>query len=938
MTDRFINECIQHDRTLHKRVRFLGALLGQVLRAQEGEATFSIIEQLRRGYIKLRHADDPQLRQQLSGLIETLSPETLTSVIRAFSIYFSLVNIAEEGFQHRQRRQIAGWGGVLWEGSFDHTLRSLRKQGITPQQLQQILNQTRYIPVFTAHPTEAKRRAIMNQLRRIFVANDQLDAPQQRLGQRAEQVVEMRSLIQILWKTEEIRATRPSVRHEIRHGLHYFDESLFSAVPQLYRRFESAIERNYRDHPDYAGIQIPTLLKFGSWIGGDRDGNPFVTPDITRHAARVQHQTILRHYIERLNGLIPLLTHSRYFCTPTDAFNVSLEQNEAAFPDLDQSNNKRFQDEPYRRKLYIMRQRLKCNLKRVDALLADQATEGLQPGFHSEQEFLQDLELMRESLISHGDAHAANGALLDLCRLVRTFGFYLVSLDIRQESAVHTAAVADIISQLPKQPDYDHLDENGRLELLGRLAADEIKLDQVLLSQQTRDLLEVFSVIRQMRQEISPQVIGQYVISMAHAASHVMEVIFLASLAGLAGRRDEQWFCELEVSPLFETIEDLAHIEPVLSLLFDDPSYRKCLEVTGGCQEVMLGYSDSAKDGGIIASAWHLHEAQSRIIVLAQARGIRTRLFHGRGGTVGRGGGPTHHAILAQPAGTVQGQIKFTEQGEVLSNKYSNAETATYELGQGITGLLKANISLVQPVASQEHQFLATMDELASLGEHHYRSLTEQLPGFLDYFYESTPVNEIASLNIGSRPSHRALGDRSKGSVRAIAWVFGWAQSRHTLPGWYGIGYALEQWRKERQLGLPLLQRMYQEWPFFRTLLSDAQMALFKADMGIAAEYARLCHDPQTGKRIHAEIEAEYRRTCREILAVTGSHELLEQDLLLRFSLQRRDPYLDPLNHIQLALLRRYRDSSLNTEDREHWLTPLLRSINAVAAGLRNTG
>ena len=938
MTDRFVNECIQHDRTLHKRVRFLGALLGQVLRAQAGEETFRVVEQLRRGYIMLRHADDPQLRQQLSSLIETLSPDMLTAVIRAFSIYFSLVNIAEEGFQHRQRRQIAGWGGVLWEGSFDHTLRSLREQGITPRQLQQILDQTHYIPVFTAHPTEAKRRAIMNQLRRIFVANDQLDAPQQRLGQRAEQVAELRSLIQTLWKTEEIRANKPSVQHEIRHGLHYFDECLFSAVPQLYRRFENAVERSYRDHPEYTGIQLPALLKFGSWIGGDRDGNPYVTPEVTRHACRMQHQTILRHYIKRLNGLIPLLTQSRYFCTPNAAFEASLAQNEAAFPDLDQLHGKRFLDEPYRRKLYIMRQRLERNLKRLDALLTGQPAEEQQPGYHDEQEFLHDLQLMQESLISHDDAHAANGELLDLCRLARTFGFHLVSLDIRQESAVHTAAVADIIAHLPAQPDYEGLDENARLALLAQLIADAIEIDQSRLTEQTRSVLEVFRVIVQMRHEISPQAIGQYVISMAHTASHVMEVLFLASLVGLVGQRNKQWFCQLEVSPLFETIEDLSHIESVLSRLFDDPGYRECLKAAGGCQEVMLGYSDSAKDGGIIASVWHLHEAQSQVVALAQARGIHTRLFHGRGGTVGRGGGPTHHAILAQPAGTVQGQIKFTEQGEVLSNKYSNAETAIYELGQGITGLLKANISLVQPVVSQEHQFLATMDGLASLGEQYYRSLTEQSPGFLDYFYESTPVNEIASLNIGSRPSHRARGDRSKGSVRAIAWVFGWAQSRHTLPGWYGIGYALEHWRKERQLGLSLLQRMYQEWPFFRTLLSDAQMALFKADMGIAAEYARLCHDPQTGKRIHAVIEAEYRRTCREILAVTGSHELLEQDLLLRFSLHRRDPYLDPLNHIQLALLKRYRDSSLSTEEREHWLTPLLRSINAVAAGLRNTG
>ncbi len=940
MNDLFVQECLKHDKDLRRRVRLLGNLLGAVLLTQEGAQTFSTVERLRKGYINLRKRPDPQRRQRLQRLIERLSPQALTPVIRAFSVYFSLANIAEEGFQHRQRRRIAGRGGELWEGSFDHTLQRFREQGISPQELQQILHHTRYIPVFTAHPTEAKRRTIMHQLRRVFVANARMEDPRQILNQRETRMGELRTLIQTLWKTEEIRTVRPEVRHEIHLGLHYFHESLFDAIPQLFRNLDTAIERNYGDHPDYRATPLPTLLRFGSWIGGDRDGNPNVTPTTTRYALRRQHQTILQEYVERVDALIAVLTHSDRFCTPAAAFLQGLTQDEAAFPEVDGAGPTRFIDEPYRRKLYLMRERLRRNLAVVNARLANQEIAALAPGYPSEREFLHDLESIRDSLISHGDAEAADGALLDLCRLVQTFGFYLARLDIRQESAVHSAAVAEIIGSLPELPTYEALDESGRLALLGQLIQEKTftDLDPSRLSSQTRGVLEVFEVIAALREEISPQAVGQYVISMAHSASHVMEVLFLGRLAGLAGRHDGRWFCHLEVSPLFETIDDLAHIEPLLGRLFDDPCYRVLLAAAEDRQEVMLGYSDSAKDGGIMASGWNLYEAQKKIMAMADARAIRCRLFHGRGGTVGRGGGPTHQAILAQPAGTVRGEIKFTEQGEVLSNKYSNPETAIFELSMGITGLFKASIGLVRPVVEDRRDFLGTMDELATLGERHYRELTERTPGFLDYFYEATPVNEIGLLNIGSRPSHRNRGDRSKASVRAIAWVFGWAQARHTLPGWYGIGYALERWREDPSVGLVRLQKMYNEWPFFRALLSNAQMALFKADMDIAEEYAELCLDEAVRQRVFDAIREEFNRTRRQILDVAGIHGLLEETPLLHQSLLRRDPYLDPLNHIQLALLRRYRDPTLSDEEREAVLTPLLRSINAVAAGLRNTG
>jgi phosphoenolpyruvate carboxylase len=939
IADRFTEACVRHDKALRSRVRLFGVLLGEVLRTQVGEDTFKIVERLRKGYIRLRKHPDPQLRLRLKRLIAALQPETLSAVVRAFNTYFALVNIAEESFLHRQRRRIAGKGGELWEGSFDHTLRALRSSGVGPQALQDILDDSAYIPVFTAHPTESKRQVVLNLLRRIFVTAEQLDGPKRLLDQRESTIASLRSQIQTLWKTEEVRAVRPEVHNEIRNGLHFFRNSLFSAVPELFRRLENGINRVYGDHPDFHGMHIPPFLRFGSWIGGDRDGNAFVTAEITRLATRMQHRLILQEYVSRVNGLIPVLTHSSRFCTPNWAFNEGLKVDEDRFADLLSDNPRRFEDEPYRRKLLIMRNRLQLNLECVERRIAGDEVAPVAAGYHNDTEFLRDLELIRSSLISHGDPDAAGAGLLDLIRLAQTFGFHLSRLDIRQESAVHTAAVAEILRHAGQTEDYYSLSEQQRMSLLGRLVGAGLSapLAREDLSPETRDVLAVFEVVREARVEVGPKVVGQYVISMTHQASHVMEVMFLGSLADLVGRRQGALFCEIEVSPLFETIDDLMRVQGVLQALFEDPCYRQLIALSQHRQEVMLGYSDSAKDGGIMASAWNLYQAQERIIMLARAHGVYCRLFHGRGGTVGRGGGPTHRAILAQPPGTVQGEIKFTEQGEVLSNKYSNSETAIFELTLGATGLFKASRGMVSRVRPVRGRFLEAMQQLSELSEAHFRRLTEQTPGFLDYFYQATPVSEIALMNIGSRPSHRAKGDRSKSSVRAIAWVFGWAQSRQMLPGWYGIGTALEGWRRGKPARLNRLQEMYREWPFFSTLLNNAQMALYKSDMEIAGQYADLCGD-RSAKSVFGEIAAEYRRTCRQIIDVTGGEKLLQDEPFLRRSVGRRQSYLDPLNHIQLELLNRYRDPGLPEQERELCLIPLLRSINAIASGLRNTG
>lgn len=939
------------DQELRARVKLLGRLLGEVLRSQAGERTYQVVEELRRGFISLRQSEDVELRTRLNGLIEALDAETLVDVIRAFNIYFSLANLAEETFEHRIRRVQAAQGGKLWLGSFDATLRDFKDKGVDADQLASLLGRSRYLPVFTAHPTESKRRTIMEGLRRIFEIAERLDDPL--LNDENEKQVEreLRAEVQVLWKTDEVRAHKPEVKDEIANGLFYFQESLFEAVPDVYRMLEKGVRRIYgTDDDGFPLVEVPSMLRFGSWIGGDRDGNPFVKPRTTRLALRSQSRVAFREYIKRVVELSKILSHSSELFTPTRRMEVSLEADSDYEARALGDRAYRYENVPYRRKLYVMRYRLEQNLGEVEARLEGRRVPDSEDAYPSEKELLDDLYLIRDTLIQTGDRIIAGGKLQDLIRLVETFGFFLSHLDIRQESTRHTDAVADIFLQQFEPIDYRALDENARIALLLECIENDrrVNVTKGHLDALTDETLRVFDVMVRMREEISPQCFGTYVISMTHQASHVLEVLFLAWLRGLLGRNrgnpqpgddaESEWFCHIQISPLFETVEDLQHVDSVLTTLLDQPLYRELLKTSGNLQEVMLGYSDSCKDGGILASSWNLYQAQKKIIAIMNAHGVECRLFHGRGGTVGRGGGPTHEAILAQPPGTVHGQIKFTEQGEVLSYKYSNAETALYELTMGVTGLLKASCSTMQVDYSENAEHLKAMEELTQLGEACYRGLIDDTPGVFDYFYEATPVTEIGLLNIGSRPSHRKKSDRSKTSIRAIPWVFGWAQSRHTLPAWYGIGSALANWHQDDPIRAQRLNEMYQDWPYFRALLSNSQMALCKAAMNIAEHYAKLCEDPELARRVYDTISREHALTVGHVLKVAQLDELLEENAKLALSLSRRDPYLDPLNHIQVSLLRRTRHLDADDPDRERLMDPLLRSINAIAQGMRNTG
>ncbi len=931
-------QTVHNNKQLLDSIRRLKQILDQVIQNEATPKVAEIVEQLQGQYVTLQTDNSPAKRQQFLDNLEDLPADTLNDVIRVFSLYFSLLHIAEEATNLRQRRQEIARNKHFWKDSFHDTLLGFQQAGVTINDLKILLSDLQYMPVMTAHPTEAKRRTLRGTLRNIFLSYEKIDDSQVTGFYHQRALNRLKAQIQLLWKTDEVRAHSMGVIDEIESGLFYFPLSLFESTAQVYRNFELALNDVYGDQASRE-IKIPSFLTYGSWIGGDRDGNPNVTPETTVLALRLQKSTVLNEYIRRVTALQEQLAYSHGLCQPTKQFLDSLESDRQLLGENAINLERGSTQEPYRHKLAFIKYRLEQSLIQVKQQINGSTTlynAHLYPGA---AQFYADLMLIKQSLISHGDQAIADMELQDLIRLVETFGFHLMQLDVRQESTHHSEAVADILSAAIGL-DYNPLNESQRLEVLGQAISSSNGLiyNPSQLKETTRNTLDVFRVMTDMRREIGEDCFSRYVISMTHTASHVMEVLLLAAQSGLVGCIGGHWYCHIGVSPLFETIEDLAHIDSVLRNLLEQPIYLKLLEASGQRQEVMLGYSDSCKDGGILSSAWNLYRSQQEVMAIADAENIDCRIFHGRGGTIGRGGGPTHQAILAQPPATVRGQIKFTEQGEVLFYRYNNQETAVYELTLGVTGLLKASLSLVRPVAEDKPEDMAILSELAAIGEQDYRHLTEKTAGFLDYFYEATPVSEISQLNIGSRPSHRNKQDRSKQSVRAIGWVFAWAQSRQTFPAWYGIGSSLETWCKDNPERLQTLRTLYRNCPFFHNLISNTQMALRKSDINIAREYTALCIDKDMSERIHTMIFDEYHRCVDNILEITQADHLLAENPELAASLHHRNEYLGPLNYIQANLLRKVRSDTQANEEPNQWTSPLLRTINAIAAGMRNTG
>ena len=915
---------------LSDEAKMLPDLLGQVIIEQEGKDIFDIIELLRKGFIQQRLEPSNEKKTQLLSAIEKLDAESLDRVIHAFTTFFHLANINEE-YSNQKSRAANEKAGDTWDNSFLDTIQVFKNEGKSLDDVLELISDLNYYPTFTAHPTEAKRPIVLEALQRIHKRFQALNKSDLSEAELLECKHRLKAMIQIFWKTEAVRPSKPTVYDEIENSLYYFRESIFGCLPEIYRDLENTIKSVYPEARGQA-INIPNIVRFGTWVGGDRDGNPFVTPEITRNALRLQQVEVLEEYSRRVAELGKVLTHSSDQVELSADFIASMEKDDVR---LTKYLGDQHITEPYRRKLSFTELRLKATIEQVKKRLGDGVPSFDPLAFRDEEQFKNELCLVRDSLIQNNEANLTRGQLQDLLRLLDSCGFYLSKMDIRQESTLHSQAIHEIGLTLDEPIDYYAMSETERQAWLTErlLDTDELSYDRRQITLQSADIISVFELMSEMRDEVSQDCFGSYIISMTHEASHLLEVALLAKMSGLIQTNAKgKVTSQIHIAPLFETVVDLEHAEPTLESLFTNPVYRQLLDFTSDTQEIMLGYSDSCKDGGILASSWNLYKSQLSIVSVTEKHNIRCLLFHGRGGTIGRGGGPTHESILSQPKGTVKGGIKFTEQGEVLSFKYNFKDTARYELTVGITGLMKASDPANENTDDPDH--IAMMERLTETGEQAFRKLTDDNVATMQYFYETTPSNEIGLLNIGSRPSHRKKADYSKKSIRAIGWVFGWSQSRQNIPGWYGLGSALEKAIADG--GLPTLQAMQKNWRYFQNLLSNSQMVILKTDQEVAEQYSHLCSDSDIAKSTYSQMKAEYDLSIDKIREITQVQEMMADFPEIGQSVRWRNAYLDPLNYIQVLMLER-----LSKEDdrmQSKWLKPALESINGIATGLRNTG
>ena len=915
---------------LSDEAKILPDLLGEVIIEQEGKEVFDAVELLRKGFISQRQTPDEAKQQDLLNAIDKLDVESLDRVIHAFSTFFHLANISEEHSNQKARASLEE-AGETWSNSFIDTVAGFKRDGKSLEDVIELVSDLNYYPTFTAHPTEAKRPIVLEALQRIHKEYQGITDGSLGEAELSEFRHRLKAMIQIFWKTEAVRPSKPTVYDEIENSLYYFRESIFACLPEIYRDLENAIKHSYPEARGQA-LKLPNIVRFGTWVGGDRDGNPFVTPEITRNALRMQQIEVLTEYARRVDQLSKVLTHSSDQIELSDEFKGSMERDKIR---LSKYFGKKHLKEPYRRKLSLVKLRLEETIAVAEARLGDGQPAFNPLAFQDEAEFKYELTTVRDSLIHHNEANLTRGSLQDLLRLLDSCGFYLSKMDIRQESTLHSQAIHEIGLTLDEPIDYYSMSETERQTWLSAQIQDSntLSYDRRQITIQSADIIAVFDLMSEMREEVSVDCFGSYIISMTHEASHLLEVALLAKMSGLISSDENgKIHSEIHIAPLFETVVDLEHAEPTLESLFTNPVYRQLLAYSNDTQEVMLGYSDSCKDGGILASSWNLYKAQQNIVSVTDKHDIRCLLFHGRGGTIGRGGGPTHESILSQPKGTVKGGIKFTEQGEVLSFKYNFKDTARYELTVGITGLMKASDPSNDRQDKAEH--IAMMDQLVVAGETAFRELTDDNVATMQYFYETTPSSEIGLLNIGSRPSHRKKADYSKKSIRAIGWVFGWSQSRQNIPGWYGLGTALRAAIEGN--GLDTLQDMQTNWRYFQNLLSNSQMVILKTDQKLAKEYSKLCSDADIAERTYSQLNGEFQESIATIREITGEQLMMADFPEIGQSVRWRNAYLDPLSQIQVKLLARL-DQEPDRMD-SPWLKPTLGSINGIATGLRNTG
>ena len=880
---------------LRRDVRSLGMLLGRVLVEQAGEPLFKTVEQLRRLLIQSRahssrsESTTTEEMQQAAAIIEGLPILEAYRVTKAFAIYFELTNLAETNHRKRRRRarRLAG-GQPLLPGSFRGTLRRMRGRGMTGWEALAALGQVRVVPVFTAHPTEVARRTVLIKRRRIAEQLELLD----RLPLPAIEALALEQAIAAhitaLWQTDEVRVQKPQVTDEIRMGLDYYPMSIFESLPRLYAEIRDSFREIYSI--ELCPEQVPEVLSFGSWIGGDRDGNPFVTRESTREALERARNTILAHYLAESERLLEQLSSSSKQAPVSSVFRQRLEEYA-----------ERLGEEPARARRISSTELYRRFLSYVGVRLRD-TRDQKEHAYGSASELEEDLRTLELSLRKNHGERLAELWLDALTRKVRTFGFHLATLDIRQHAAVHRQALAEGSGSAPP--------------IAGSMAAE---------------VIELFRGIAEWKKTFPAVAIRHYVVSGVESAADIHAVLELARLAGCELRGSSQDPGLMPV-PLFESIHSLRSSATIMERMWADPEYGRLLDSWSGWQEVMLGYSDSNKDGGMLTSIWELYKAHQALHEAARRRGVKLRLFHGRGGTVGRGGGPTHAAILAQPAGDFSGEIRITEQGEVLNWKYSDPLLAEWNLEVMIAACLEA-LTRPHELGAQPREWHPIMERMSADAFAFYREKIAENPDVLTYFEQATPANELEHARIGSRPARRAAGRRLE-DLRAIPWVFGWMQSRHALPAWFGIGHALERFRDEEDPQAELLKRMLEDFPLFSDLMGNVELAMAKADLAIAQLYASLVVDPAVRDRAWSIIAKEFERTRRMLLLVTRQERLLEKNAVLSRSIRLRNPYVDPMSLIQVDLLRRKRQGDAS----EELNYALAATINGIAAGLHNTG
>ncbi len=914
------------DEPLRNDIRHLGRMLGDTVREQEGDSVFEIIEQVRQTAVRFARDSDPESqkssRAELAALLDPLPRDTTQSVVRAFSYFLQLANIAEDAHHSRRRRAHDLAGSPPREGSLIHALDALSTANITPEAIADFFAHALVAPVLTAHPTEVQRQSLIRNHREIARLLDARERQQMTPEEAADNDLGLSNAILTLWQSRMLRPVRLKVLDEVKNGVSYFRETFFTELPRLYIQITQQLQQRY---PEKIWA-LPPFFRVGSWIGGDRDGNPFVTAEILTETLRVQSAAALNHYLEQVHEL------GGEFPLSDLLIQVTPELHSLAEHSPDKSPQRA--DEPYRRALSGIYARLAATTRALDHVEPVRHEIAQAAPYPNPEALRADLKILANSLKLNGGARLAGGRLRRLLRAVQIFGFHLAPIDLRQNSEVHARSVAALLAAAGRCPDYEALPENERIALLTAEIATPRPLYSPYLDydEETRGELAIFFAARSLRDQYGAAALPNCIISKTDGVSDLLELALLLKEAGLL-RPGAQPRLDVNIIPLFETIEDLQKSAATMAGIFALPVYRQLIAGRGDEQEVMLGYSDSNKDGGFLTSGWELYKAEIALTRVFAEHGVRLRLFHGRGGSVGRGGGPSYHAILAQPAGAVSGQIRLTEQGEVISTKYGNPDTGRRNLEVLLAATLEASLTDHENRIEPAEQFHGVMDELSARAFNAYRGLVYETPGFTTYFRQSTVVSEIASLNIGSRPASRKASERIE-DLRAIPWVFSWAQCRLMLPGWYGFGSAVDGYLAENPHGLATLRRMVHAWPFFKSLLSNMDMVLAKTDLAIASRYAELVADGELRQRIFSQIQAEWQRTRHHLLAILEQDDFLSENPMLKRSLQLRAPYMDPLNHLQVELLKRHRAG----ETDERVARAIHISINGVASGLRNSG